>query len=171
MGGHFFAYIEQLELQSFFSGYPIVYMLVMFVAGFRKTKVFNYFESNRSLLPRAYALTGTLYLVFELHKWYSDYSATHLISASHTPYLLLWALSSILFWIPLLSKKAVISFVHSLPFFLLVLKDIFLRMNATVSQEDVRNSMITYTFSIILNLITLSLVFFVNLLAGWYRKK
>jgi hypothetical protein len=171
MGGDFFAYIGRLELLSFFSGYPIVYMFVTFIRGMRKSKAFNYLERIRSLLPYAYALTGTLYWAFELKNWYSDYSVTHSMSGSNGPYWSFWALSSILFWIPLFSKKTMISFVHSLPFFLLLLKDIFLRMNSTFSREDMRNEMITYTFSILLNLITLLLIALVNLFVDRHRKE
>ncbi|HTS45727.1 MAG TPA: hypothetical protein VMH01_15110 [Puia sp.] len=137
----------------------------------RKIKTFTIAERIRSLLPYAYALTGTLYLAFELKKWYSDYSGTHTMPGVNGQYWLLWALGSILFWIPFFSKKTMISFVHSLPFFLLLLKDIFLRMNSAVSREDLRNEMITYTFSILLNLTTLLPVLLVNLFVERYRKE
>ena len=73
MGNSFFEYLQQLELMAFFSGYPFVYTVAIFIFGDRQLK--NNFKIRIvSLLPFAYALTGTLYLGLQLKNLYPHYS-------------------------------------------------------------------------------------------------
>ena len=67
MGNNFFAYLQQLELMAFFSGYPLLYAIILFFAGNKQPK--NNFKNRMvSVLPYAYALIGTLYLGSSIKK-------------------------------------------------------------------------------------------------------
>ncbi len=58
MGNTLFAYLQQLELMVFFSGYPLLYAFITFLASNKKSE--NSFKTSMaSLLPYSYALTRT----------------------------------------------------------------------------------------------------------------
>ena len=69
MDDSFFAYLQQLEIMVFFSGYPLVYALVIAAAG-KKPATNSIGHKAVSVLPFAYALVGTLFLGFQLKKLY-----------------------------------------------------------------------------------------------------
>ena len=146
----FFAYMQRLELLAFFSGYALVYTVVLFIAGSRPSGN-NIKTRITSLLPFAYALVGVLYLGLQLKNLYPDYSIEHMHRAIQQPWLTIWGLLSILFWIPALAKKPVLSLLHSLIFFILLLKDLFSQISAP-TKDMVRNDMNVYTVSLLLNL-------------------
>ena len=55
----FFAYLQRLEMMAFFSGYPLIYAVVLFIAGNQQFK--SWFKRRLlSLLPYAYALVGMI---------------------------------------------------------------------------------------------------------------
>ena len=154
MDNSFLAYLQRLELIGFFSGYPLIYTIALFIAGNQRLK--NSFISRIApLLPYAYALVGTLFLGFELKKLYPAYSVEHIQQAIHHPYLVIWGLLSILFWIPVLSKKVFFSLLHSLVFFYLVVGDIFMQLSSSADTDIVKNDMKVYASSLFLNLCTL----------------
>ena len=65
--------MERLELMAFFSGYPLLYAVILFIGGNQQVK--NNVQSRIvSLLPFAYALVGTLYMGLQLNNLYPDYS-------------------------------------------------------------------------------------------------
>jgi hypothetical protein len=96
-------------------------------------------------------LVGVLYLGLQLKNLYPDYSIEHMHRAIQQPWLTIWGLLSILFWIPALAKKPVLSLLHSLIFFILLLKDLFSQISAP-TKDMVRNDMNVYTVSLLLNL-------------------
>ena len=73
MDNSFFAYLQQLELIAFFSGYPLVYAIILFFTG-KPGAVQGFRGRIFKLLPFAYALTGTLYLGLQLRNLYPDYT-------------------------------------------------------------------------------------------------
>jgi len=150
MGYTLESYFERLELIGFFAAYPLVYALINVIAGNKEKGAIQY--RLRSLLPFGYALTGLLYLGFLARNLYPDYSLSHIRSSFYHPYLKIWALSSILFSIPFLFKRPVISLLHSLVFMYLLVKDIF---NYSVSSNSdvniIRNDMKLYADSFLLN--------------------
>ena len=152
MDSSFFAYLQQLELMAFFSGYPLVYALTLFFAGNQKVK--NNFKNRiASLLPFGYALVGTLYAGLQLKKLYPDYSFENIKLSTQHPWLIFWALLSILFWVPALAKQKVFSLIHSLVFFLFLLRDLFLQLSSSSSDNSVvRNDMDVYTNSLLINI-------------------
>lgn len=171
MGNDLSAYIEWIELESFFSGYLVVYAIVYLIAvnqsvtGFVKTKLLPH-------LPLTYALAGALYWGLQLKNWYPDYSINHITASIQLPYLKMWGLLSILFWIPVLRKKAVFSLMHSLVFFFLLLKSLYLQFFSSSAGNDLTgNNMKIYSFSILLNLIALILITLFSLLIARLRRR
>ena len=170
MDNSFFAYLQQLEGMAFFSGYPLIYAVTLFISGNQRVK--NNFKSKIfSFLPFAYALTGTLYLALQLKNLYPDYSIENINLAIQRPYLVGWGLLSILFWVPVLAKKPVLSLLHSLVFFFFIARDLFLdSFKSSVDKSIVRNDMKIYTDSILLNMGALIVVGVIALLVSRFRK-
>ena len=171
MPDSFFAYTEWVELETFFSGYLLVYAIIYLVAsnqaatGFVKARVLP-------KLPLAYAFAGTLYLGLQLKNAYPDYTIEHLTTGVQLPYLRIWGLISVLFWIPLLQKKAVFSLLHSSVFFFLLMKSLFLQLFTSSPGNDMaRNNMKIYSVSIVLNLVALFLVTIISLLIARFKRK
>lgn len=151
MGNSLFEYLQKLELLTFFSGYPLIYAIIFFIAGNKKTR--NTFKHRIvSVLPFAYAVVGVLYFGLLLKDLYPDYSFKHINLSLPQPWITAWALLSILFFIPALAKKRILSLFHSLVFFFFLIKDIFLELSASGDRSVVKNDMTVYTISLMLNL-------------------
>lgn len=170
MGNDFIAYVQHLEMLAFFSGYPLIYYFVRFL--FRKASSKNGRRSDIvSILPYAYALVGTLYLGLLLKNLYPDYTIENLQNRFQQPYLNIWAILSILFWIPAISRKQVLSVLHSLVFFFFIVRDLLLQLTGINHDTNIiKNDMRIYTVSIFLNLLSfflLALLYFLFL----FRKK
>ncbi len=170
MDNSFFTYLQQLELMAFFSGYPLLYTVVLFFAG-NKKPVNNFKSKVVSLLPFAYALVGTLYIGLQLKNLYLNYSPENLRQLTHQPYLILWGLLSILFWLPVLSKRKTWSLIHSLVFFFFLIKDLLFQLKgAATGTNMVRNDMRIYTISFLLNLGAFGFVLLLSFLFTNYKK-
>jgi hypothetical protein len=151
MGNTLFAYIQQLELMAFFSGYSSLYAIILVFEG-NKESGNNFKKRVVPALPLAYALVGTLYLGLQLKNFYLSYSSGNIIQAFHHPFLMIWGLLAILFWIPLFRKKESLSLFHSLVFFFILVKDISLQIFSPVDGNILKNDMRIYTVSFLLNL-------------------
>ena len=164
MDTNFFAYMQQLELLAFFSGYPLVYATVVFLAG-NKQPTPNFKNRVVACLPSGYAMVGILFLGLELKNLYPDYSIQHIKDAIHQPWLFLWALVSLVFWMPAFQQKKYFSLIHSLVFFLLLLGDLLSHVS---SSSVIRNDMNVYSTSLMLNAGTF---LFITLLSYLFRRK
>jgi len=153
MDNSFITYLQRLELIGFFSGYALLYSIIIFWAGSNQPK--NSFKNRvSSLLPYAYALAGTLYLGLQLKEFHQNNDPNATFS-----FLKVWGLLSILFWIPALHKKTVFSLIRSLVFLFLPIKDIVLqKISSTPDMGMLRNDMKIYTASLLLNLVCLLLI-------------
>ena len=171
MDNSFFAYLQQLELMAFFSGYPLLYAVILFFAGNQQVK--NNFKTRViSLLPYAYALLGTLYLGLQLKNLYPDYSVENIKLTIQQPWLITWGLLSVLFWIPVFSKKTFLSLIHSLVFFFFLIRDLFLQISSSSADNDMmRNDMKIYTISLLLNLCALALIVLLSFLVSFFKKR
>lgn len=171
MENNFFAYLQQLEGMAFFSGYPLLYAIVFFIAGMGQKNA-GIKDRLPSLLPFSYALVGTLYLGLQLKNLYPDYSIENLKQTIQQPYLILWGLLSIFFWIPVLAKKPVLSLLHSLVFFFFLVKELFLNFfQSSIDKTVFRTEMKIYTDSLILNTGTFALIILISFLLNRYKKK
>jgi hypothetical protein len=170
MGNNFYVYVQQLEMLAFFSGYPLVYFLIRFLTQQRTLK--NGWEGRFvSILPFAYALIGSLYLGLQLKNLFPDYNLFNLKHRIHQPYLQIWAVMSMLFWIPVFSKKQVFSVLHSLVFFFLILRDLFFQFTGLTQDGNIiKNDMKIYTVSIFLNLAAVTVLALLSFLLS-FRKK
>jgi hypothetical protein len=144
MGNDLWSYLERLEFLGFFSAYPLVFALVHVIAGYGKKGII---KKLPSLLPYAYGLVGILYLGLQLKNLYPDYSFEHINAGMEQPFLKIWALLSILFLIPALAKKPVISLLHSFVFFFFLLKDILWSGDKNIVSNDMK----VYTDSLLIN--------------------
>jgi len=171
MGDEMIAYLERLELLAFFSGYPLIYFLILSLAGQKSTR--TPFKSKLVLsLPLAYALSGTLLWGLQLKNLYPDYSLSHIRSDVQFSFIKIWGLLSILFWLPIFRKKVIISLFHSLVFFYLILKTIFLQLTSTIVDKDLfKNDMKVYFDSILLNSATFIATTILFFLIARLRKK
>jgi hypothetical protein len=170
MDDSFFTYLQQLELIAFFSGYPLLYALIQFIAGNKKQKNVN--GRVPGSLPFAYALTGTLYLAFQLKNLYPDYSIVHIKQMVYLPWLMSWAVLAILFWIPALGKRTYFTLIHSLVFLFLFLRDLFMPLGVTNGDKSlIRNDMKLYTISLLLNLGTFLTVWLFSFLLSLIKRR
>jgi len=149
---------ERLEMFAFFAGYPVVFYVVYFFA--RKTLQRPAFK-NRAIyiFPLTYALIGTLYWGLQLRNWYPDYQVKNIVGSTHYIYSKIWALLSIIFWLPFFFKRPFLSVFHSLFFFFSLVYDIFSQL--VFRDQDIytlRNEMKVYTASLLLNLSALMII-------------
>ena len=165
------AYFEWVELESFFSGYLLVYAIFYLLASNRPAT--NFVKSKLlQKLPLAYALVGTFYWGLQLKNLYPDYHGNLLISDLHLHYLRVWGLLSIFFWLPPLHKRAVFSQLHSLIFFFLLMKDIYLNHFTTSGgSNDARNNIKIFSVSILLNLAAVFLVVLIGILMAHLKSR
>lgn len=169
MGNEFLAYIERLELMAFFAGYPLVYAIVQVISG-RAIKTSAVSRWAR-LLPYGYALSGTLFFGLLLKELYPDYSVNHIAGAFQNPFLKIWGLTVLLFWLPPFSQRPVFSLLHSVVFFFFLLKDIYAQLTSAPGNEIIQNDMKIYTDSLLLNLLSFALIVAFSLLSGRIIKR
>jgi hypothetical protein len=136
---------------AFFSGYVLIYLIIRSLGDAERIKKVTKINIS-SLLPCAYALVGILYLGLQLKNLYPDYTWAHIAAANPEPYLKIWGLLSILFFIPALNKKIVLSLLHSLVFFFFLAKDIALHFIQSTEKNVIKNDMKIYTISLLINL-------------------
>ena len=171
MGNSFFEYMQQVELMVFFSGYPLLYALLYAV--FEFGIIHNSLKKRTvSLLPFAYALAGTLYLGLLLKSLFSDYSFENIRMTFHRPYLILWGLFSLLFWIPALAKKTSLSLIHSFVFFYFIFRDIFIQIfDSSADRLLLQNDMSIYSISFLINLGTFLVILLCSFIVSHFKKR
>ena len=167
---NFFAYLQLLELMAFFSGFPLVYSIALVFS--EKISARNKKLNLRRLLPYAYALVGTLYLGYQLKNIYPDYSVENFKNTFLHPYLINWALLSLLFWIPAISKRVVLCLLHSLVFFYFLLRDLFVQLTDPAADKNIiSNDMKIYTTSLMINIGALIFILLVTLLYKFLKER
>lgn len=157
MSNNFFAYIQKLELMAFFSGYSLLYAIILVLAGNKESRN-NLKKRIVLVLPLSYALVSTLYLGLQLKNLYLSYSGGNIGMAIHHPLLMIWGVLAVLFWIPLFRKKVWLSLLHNLAFFFILVKDIFMQISSSVDENILKNDMRLYTVSFLLNLTAFILI-------------
>lgn len=170
MGNTFFKYVQQLELFGFFSGYSLLYALIIVFAGDKLSE--NDLKKRLvSVLPFSYALIGTLFLGLQIKNFYESHLTGNFLQNIYNPFLTFWALLSILFWIPAIGKKRLLSLLHNLAFFFLLLKDIILQIISPADDNILKNDMKIYTMSLLLNLGSFILLFLLSFVVGQNKKR
>lgn len=165
MNNDLIAYFERLELMAFFSGYPFIYALVYFISD--KIRKSSPVLSGKLivLLPFAYALTATLFVASSLRDIYPNYTIESITGQFFSSYLRIWGLMAVVFWLPQIGRKHILSLLHSLIFFFLLLKDLLMNATSSVDNDVIRNDMAIYTDSLLINtgsFIILMLIHFIS---------
>jgi hypothetical protein len=161
MGNDLFSYFDRLELMAFFAGYPLIYTIILFLAGDQSTRTVIK-KKLVAILPVGYALVATLYAGLQLKNLWPDNSWSAIPLLIQNSFLKIWGLLAILFWLPLFRKKPVFSLLHSLVFFFFLVKDL-LQHGSSPDNGVIKNDMKIYTDSLLLNLsafIVVALVYF-----------
>ena len=170
MDNSFFIYLDRLILMGFFSGYPLIYLIIRMLA--ENNRVKSFFKTDiGSLLPFAYALVGILYLGLLLKSLYPNYSFENIKMVMQEPYLKIWGLLSILFFIPALSKKSVLSLLHSFVFFFFLGRDILMNIFNSAEKDMLRNDMNIYTNSLLVNTAAFIFITFIYFLYTRFKKQ
>ena len=151
-------YISHLQLLAFFAGYPLVYTLVNFLATKRQEKTPFISKEWVALLPFTYALIGSLFFGLLLKNISPDFSLQNITGEFLSP-VEVWAIMSVLFWIPALSKKPIFSLLHSVPFFLILIKDFFIQATSNSGMFVIENDMKMYSISFLLNIVVLVFIY------------
>lgn len=151
---------------AFFAGYPLIYTIVFFITGKKADSKGSFANRLVKLLPYAYALSATLFLGLIIRNIYPDYSLKNISEQFQNSYLRIFGLLAILFWIPALHRKPILSLLHSLVFFFFLLKDIILHITSSTSHEVIINDMKIYTDSLLLNSATLAFMVFIYTISG-----
>lgn len=159
MDRSFFTFFEKLESLAFFAGFPLIFAIVLVLAGKKRDSPSHPASILIKSLPLGYALTGTLFIGMQIRNLYPGVSAEEINTFLNGHWSRVWALSVVLFWIPFLHKKPFWSLLHSLVFFFLLVNDFFKGNN-----DVTRNNMKVYTDSLILNTFTLLVVFTIYIL-------
>jgi hypothetical protein len=144
-------YIQRYELLAFFAGYPLLYTLVYLVSRARLKKAAGALPKWPRLLGAGYALVGTLFLVSLL--WQASRPGSMAIFALQS-----WGVLAMLFWLRRLRRLPVLTLLHSLVFFGLIVMDIVLFRSTPSGIEDIGNDMRIFTISFLLNTAAFGLV-------------
>lgn len=170
MNSSFLAYIQKLEVMAFFSGYALVYTVILFILGNRRLKG-NLSDRIISFLPTSYALISILFLGFQLKKLYPNYSFEHIQFTIHQPFLIIWGLLPVAFLIRALNKRPVLSLLHSCLFFYFVASDLFFQaITPSADNSIVKNDMKVLAASVILNMAVPGLVTMLFLALNYLKK-
>lgn len=160
---NFFSYLRLLEIIAFFSGYPLIYLAVVVIAG-KNPEPGGFRWNLPRLLPYGYAFIGTLYLGLQLKYGYVYLTGKGGNYLFTQPYLSLWGLLSVLNWLPYIAKNRMISLAHSMVFLGILIWDLFSRWRISGNMPMVHNDMNIYWLSVLLNaaaLIVMVMLYFV----------
>ncbi len=163
-------YFERLEYIAFFSGFPLLYAVVFVLAGSSQNRA-GIRARLVSSLSYAYATVGLLYWGYFIKSLYPDYSFRHILDSVHQPFLKIWALLSLLIWIPAINKRFVISLLHSLVFMYILCRDLIQQaFSPNGDRYVIRNDMKLYSDSLLLNTGVLLIVLLLAYLISGIKK-
>jgi hypothetical protein len=169
MGSSFFAYIRLMEVMAFFTGYTLLYAIIFLIFGNHQAKN-NFNRIIVSLLPFSYALVATLYFGLQLKYTFHDAAAGNLRSIMGQPFLAIWGIIAMLFWIPAIARKTSLSLMHSLVFFFFLVRDLYMQLFAFANKDILRNDMRIFTLSLLLNLAAFGLILLIFYFVSFIKK-
>jgi len=113
----FFSIFWWIYFCIFFSGYPLMYVLFYLM---RKNKSMHLpLEKILSLLPLSYAFVATCFWILMVYTERLNFVVERIASVAPSALVILYSLSALLFWLPAFRQNIKLSFLHSLPLFLL----------------------------------------------------
>lgn len=158
MDNSFVAYLQLLEILGFFSGYPMIYLLVKYFDQYPGLKPFT--KNLQPSLPFSYGLVGILFLGFEIRNAYPAFVPVHF----QHPYLMFLGILSLVFLVPKISKNPIWSLYHGLVFLIVMIQNIVESYHQDPDHSLIKNYMTIYSISLGLNLAILLLVFLLRVL-------
>lgn len=163
-----FSFVWWIYFCIFFSGYPWIYILVYFISK-RKSMHHPIAEKISPLLPLAYALVATCFWLLVIFAGRLNFVFIRISSAAPSALVILYSLTSLLFFLPTFRRKIFWSFLHSLPLSMLPFYYIFSRGNRSqiVDPDDISNLIRIYALGIIIYIV--AIVFLLAL--KWLYKK
>jgi len=157
MGEGFIAYIERIELIGFFSGYPVVWLLLNRMLK-RRFSLHALSMRIRSALPAVYPVLATLYTAMLIKSLYPYYTVQNLLNIFSITPLRIWAITALIFWLPYLQKRISILLLHSAVFFGLLCYDVWANIRNHSNLEMLQNDIRIFGISILLSIVILSVV-------------
>lgn len=155
----FFSFFWWIYFCVFFSGYPLIYILLYFIG---KRKSMHHAVAKRifPLLPLAYAFVATCFWLLMIFTGRMDFVSQRISSAAPSALIVLYSFSSLLFFLPAFRRKAFWCFLHSLPLFVLPVYYIFSRgsKNKIVDSDDILNLIRIYAAGFIIYIIVMILM-------------
>ncbi|MBU3743747.1 MAG: hypothetical protein FGM61_04255 [Sediminibacterium sp.] len=152
-----FIYIEQVELIAFFSGLPVIWILINLLFG---SKSIGIVIINR-ILPLVYGVLSVLYVGMKMDTYWTNMLAGWLFGNYWHVFLKCWAISAILFLLPIENKFFQrFSFFHALLFYTILLKDLILFFNNALSPELISNEWKMHLISIGLTAVLATILYF-----------
>lgn len=114
----FFSIFWWIYFYIFFSGYPLIYVLFYFMDK-RKNMLHSTSGKISSMLPLAYAFVATCFWLLMIYTGRMNFVIQRIASAAPSALVIASSFSGLLFWLPSLRRKTYLSFLHSLPLFML----------------------------------------------------
>ena len=163
----FFSVFWWIYFFIFFTGYPLLYAFV-FLMG--KTRSLHHFITGRirPLLPLAYAFVSTFFWILMISTGRMNFVAERIASTAPSVLIMLFSLSSLLFWLPAFRKNIKLSFIHSLPLFLLPPSNMIWRIlsHEIVVHDYIIGMLRIYTAGLIVYTVAIALLLFSKWLSG-----
>ncbi len=164
----YFAYLERLELLGFFSGYALVFTICVWITG-RPSERDPFKKRLIESLPYAYALTGSCYIGMILINAWPEVDGK-LITTLQEPWLRIWAMLALLFWLPPFSRNPVLSLLHSLVFFYFLVRDLLFYSVGRMDKDFIGNDMKAYGDSLLIIVAALVFIFTLFTLKSKFRE-
>ncbi len=171
MFGGFTIYIEWVELESFFSGFIVIWLIA---------QAFGHFAilpqklngSIRKSLPLAYAIIGTLYLGLQLRNSWYDQTFLPLFPGYEYYFLKAWALLALLCWIPFFRKHSIFAVLHSSVYFFVMARDLVIAYTREYDDSSrTSNDWKIFAASVGLNLVLTLIILFLSHLLDFLRRR
>lgn len=152
-----FIYIEQVELIAFFSGFPVIWILVKLIF---ERKSIGAILLNR-LLPLVYGVLAILYMGMKMDAYRTNLFAGWIFGNYGHILLKCWAISAMFFLLSSQNKFFIrVVFYHSLVFYAILMKDLVMFFNHTLSADLISNEWKMHLLSIALTAILAIIIYF-----------
>jgi hypothetical protein len=154
-----FSFFWWIYFCVFFSGYPFIYILFYFI-GKRRSMHHAVEEKILPILPLAYALVAICFWLLVITTGRMNFVIQRISSAAPSALVILYSLTSLLFFLPAFRRKIWWSLLHSLPLFVLPFYYIFSRgtRSQITDREDILNLIRIYAAGFMIYIIVMVLM-------------
>jgi hypothetical protein len=154
-----FSFFWWIYFCVFFSGYPFIYILFYFI-GKRRSMHHAVEEKILPILPLAYALVAICFWLLVITTGRMNFVIQRISSAAPSALVILYSLTSLLFFLLAFRRKIWWSLLHSLPLFVLPFYYIFSRgtRSQITDREDILNLIRIYAAGFMIYIIVMVLM-------------